>query len=188
MVDKVDRTNVTLRMHADYKTDTQTFQNSHIHNALKDFVPHVKTLLEYKAQTVGYLNSHARKSMVSTMKRLMPGAKMMERRRACPLNFDTIFRTSGISICLCGNAEFDKCEDVSDVITLGHQYTCDSFRFTYALCYYSAQGTTIRDTHVIFVDTHHTYFNMRHLDVGLSRARHGKYVHVPSDEQEKHLM
>ena len=63
-------------------------------------------------------------------------------------------------------------------------------RMTYAFCYYSVQGATLRDRHVALFDTYHAkgYFKVRHLIVGLSRATHGKYVHVVSAQQEGYLM
>jgi hypothetical protein len=59
-------------------------------------------------------------------------------------------------------------------------------RMTYGFCYYSVQGATLRNRHVVLFDTHHKrhYFTLRHLIVGMSRATHGQYVHVLSAEQE----
>ena len=57
------------------------------------------------------------------------------------------------------------------------------------------QGSTLRKTHVLLFDTRHrnrrtreSYFTMRHLIVGMSRATHGRYVHVPTSKQERYLM
>ena len=63
-------------------------------------------------------------------------------------------------------------------------------RMTYGFCYYSVQGATLRNRHVVLFDTlhHKQYFTIRHLIVGMSRATHGKYVHVLSAEQERVLM
>ena len=61
-------------------------------------------------------------------------------------------------------------------------------RLHYALCYYSAQGTTIRDRHVVLFDTRNDKYTMRHLNVGMSRATNGRYIHIPNKEQEWKLM
>ena len=114
----------------------------------------------------------------------MPTFSVKERWQAVAQNFDTTFK-------LCGNVlrwrEEDE-EDTSDVIKLSHKDACASFRLTYALCYYSAQGTTIRDKNVLLFHTHHEHFDLRYLNVGLSRVTHGKYMHVLNVEQENILI
>ena len=57
-------------------------------------------------------------------------------------------------------------------------------RLTHAMCYYTIQGRTIRDRHILLFDTGHPHFSRRTLIVGLSRATHGKNVHVVTDETE----
>ena len=63
-------------------------------------------------------------------------------------------------------------------------------RMTYAFCYYSVQGATLRDRHIVLFDTNHwmVYCTVRHLIVGMSRATHGQYVHVLSAAQEGDLL
>ena len=51
-------------------------------------------------------------------------------------------------------------------------------RLTHAMCYYTVQGRTMRDKHILLTDTDHPFFTTRSLIVGMSRATHGKYVHV----------
>ena len=65
------------------------------------------------------------------------------------------------------------------------EFAC-TCRMAYARCYYTVQGKTCRDKHVLLLDTSHKRFDMRKLIVGLSRATHGKHVHVatPADEQQ----
>ena len=50
------------------------------------------------------------------------------------------------------------------------------------------QGKTYRDTHIVLLDTLHKHFDMRKLIVGMSRATHGKYVHVATGLDEKKLL
>ena len=51
-------------------------------------------------------------------------------------------------------------------------------RLTHAMCYFTVQGRTIRDKHILLADTDHRHFSTRSLIVGMSRATHGKFVHV----------
>ena len=59
---------------------------------------------------------------------------------------------------------------------------------THAFCYYSVQGATLRDKHFALFDTTRQYLTLRHLIVGMSRATHGRYVHILSERQEEMLM
>lgn len=188
VVDKVGRESVTLRTHEDCNLDTARIKKAHMHDPLEVYVPHVKKLLEEKARTAGYLQHYAEDSSTSELKRLMSYVNVTERWRQFTSGVDTIFKMTGNRLSLREKDEGDDDEDMSDVVTLGHQATCASFRFKYALCYYSAQGTTSRGKNVMLIDTKHTHFTMIHLNVGLSRAAHGKYVHVPNVEQHKRLM
>ena len=51
-------------------------------------------------------------------------------------------------------------------------------RLTHCMCYYTIQGRTIRDKHILLIDTEHPNFSRRALIVGLSRATHGQDVHA----------
>ena len=88
-------------------------------------------------------------------------------------------------------------DDNRERVTLTHLDACRNLRMAYALCYYNALGTTLRDRHVVLFDTRHqtkdgddtvSHFAMRHLIIGLSRATHGCYVHIPTPKQEAMLM
>ena len=57
-------------------------------------------------------------------------------------------------------------------------------RLTHAMCYYTIQGRTIRNKHILLIDTEHRNFSRRALIVGLSRATHGQVVHVADNETE----
>ena len=63
---------------------------------------------------------------------------------------------------------------------------CAQLRPSHAICFYTAQGRTIRDRHIVLLDTTHQHFSVRALIVGLSRATHGKWLHV-GDEESKAL-
>ena len=81
-----------------------------------------------------------------------------------------------------------------ETVDLTHEEASVYLRLSYAFCYYTAQGRTIRDRHVVLLDTRHrnkageSYFTLRHLIVGMSRATYGKYVNTPTAEQEKDLI
>ena len=57
-------------------------------------------------------------------------------------------------------------------------------RLTHAMCDYTIQGRTIRNKHILLIDTEHRNFPRRALIVGLSRATHGQVVHVADNEAE----
>ena len=61
---------------------------------------------------------------------------------------------------------------------------CEQLRMCHAMCYYTVQGRTVRDRHIVLLDTAHPHFSVRALIVGLSRATHGRYLHVGDDEAE----
>ena len=61
---------------------------------------------------------------------------------------------------------------------------CGQLRMAHAMCYYTSQGRTIRDRHIVLLDTTHQHFSVRALIVGLSRATHGSYLHVGDEQSE----
>ena len=61
-------------------------------------------------------------------------------------------------------------------------------RVQHALVYASIQGRTMREKHLGLLDTTHLGFTMRHLIVSLSRATHGKYVHIFNSTQAQKCM
>ena len=60
-------------------------------------------------------------------------------------------------------------------------------RLTHAMCYFTVQGRTLRDKHLLLLDTTHSHFSRRALVVGMSRATHGSFVHVASNEYEQFI-
>ena len=61
---------------------------------------------------------------------------------------------------------------------------CAQLRLCHAMCYYTVQGRTVRDRHIVLLDTAHLHFSVRALIVGLSRATHGRWLHVGDDASE----
>ena len=61
---------------------------------------------------------------------------------------------------------------------------CAHLRLCHAMCYYTVQGSTIRDRHIVLLDTSHKHFSVKSLFVGLSRATHGQYLHVGDSTSE----
>ena len=53
----------------------------------------------------------------------------------------------------------------------------ECLRLCYAAVYYSCQGRTLKEQHVMLLDTEHPHFTLRHLYVGASRVQHSKYLH-----------
>ena len=59
---------------------------------------------------------------------------------------------------------------------------CGQLRLTHAMCYYTCQGRTVKDRHIVLLDTDHFHFSTRSLIVGLSRATHGRYLHIGDND------
>ena len=53
---------------------------------------------------------------------------------------------------------------------LSHEETATKLRLQHALCYYTAQGRTLRDGLVVCADTDHAAFSKRHLITGIGRV------------------
>ena len=61
---------------------------------------------------------------------------------------------------------------------------CAQLRLCHAQCYYTCQGRTVLDRHIVLLDTTHKHFSVRALIVGLSRATHSRWLHVGDDNSE----
>ena len=57
---------------------------------------------------------------------------------------------------------------------LPHAETATKLRLQHALCYYTAQGRTLRDGLVVCTDTEHPAFTIRHLITGIGRVGNGR--------------
>jgi hypothetical protein len=73
-------------------------------------------------------------------------------------------------------------------LSLDHADAAKYLRPTFALVYYTVQGGTLKDRHVTLLDTAHSFFTMRHLNVGLGRVTHGSFVHIPTPNEENALL
>ena len=71
-----------------------------------------------------------------------------------------------------------------ETTTVPWDEVCAQLRLCHALCFFTIQGRTIRDRHIVLLDTTHQHFSVRALIVGLSRATHGKWLHVGDEESE----
>jgi hypothetical protein len=65
--------------------------------------------------------------------------------------------------------------------------TAQLLRLTHVMCYASVQGRTV-DDHILLLDLAHKHFQLRTLNVGMSRATHGKYVHLATRGEEYVLL
>ena len=52
------------------------------------------------------------------------------------------------------------------------------------MCFYTVQGRTVRDRHIVLLDTANRNFSVRALIVGLSRATCGSFLHVGDETSE----
>jgi hypothetical protein len=85
----------------------------------------------------------------------------------------------------------------ANAVQLSLAEASECLRLCYAAVYYSCQGRTLKEQHVMLLDTDHPHFSMRHLYVGASRVQHSKYLHSynrmiisiwPSDRKGKKWM
>ena len=109
------------------------------------------------------------------------------------LLFPESFAVSGNTVSLVGDNEQGDggTIDMNKIprrVVLSHETCARKCRMAYARCYYTVQGKTCRDKHILLLDTSHKHFDMRKLIVGMSRARHGKYVHVATPFDEERLL
>jgi hypothetical protein len=81
-----------------------------------------------------------------------------------------------------------KADQQEGLITLPHKEASKALRLTYALCYASVQGLTLRDKSVLMLDLDSGHFSVRTLIVGLSRVTKASDISVASAEQEMELM
>ena len=70
-------------------------------------------------------------------------------------------------------------------VSIPREEMCTQFRLAHAMCYYTVQGRTIKDRHIVLLDTDHHWFSVRHLIVGLSRATHGDWLHIGDNASER---
>ena len=79
----------------------------------------------------------------------------------------------------------EYCHGASDEATeIPRDMVCNQLRLTHAMCYYTCQGRTVKDRHIVLLDTDHRHFSTRSLIVGLSRATDGKFLHIGNEESE----
>jgi hypothetical protein len=79
----------------------------------------------------------------------------------------------------------DYCHGRKDEqVSVPIEEACAQLRPAHAMCYYSVQGRTIRDRHVVLLDTDNKHMSVRALIVGLSRVTHGTFVHIGDSQSE----
>ena len=79
----------------------------------------------------------------------------------------------------------DYCHGADDETAMvPWEEVCAQLRLCHSLCYYTCQGRTIKNRHIVLLDTTHKHFSVRALIVGLSRAVHGKWLHVGDEVSE----
>ena len=111
----------------------------------------------------------------------------------CPRGSGKQFVVQGVLYCVMKITEEeielqmlpDYCHGSKDEkLTIPIEEVCLQLRLSHAMCYYTIQGRTIRDRHIVLLDTDHRHFNVRALIVGLSRAPLGKYLHIGNSTSE----
>ena len=79
----------------------------------------------------------------------------------------------------------DYCHGRKDEqVSVPIEEACAQLRPAHAMCYYTVQGRTIRDRHVVLLDCGHKHMSVRALIVGLSRVTHGSFAHIGDSQSE----
>ena len=73
-------------------------------------------------------------------------------------------------------------------IELTHQQAIQFLRLACCRTYANLQGVTLRDEHLLLIDTRHRHMCRRKLYVAVSRVTAGKYLHIPSEGQEEDIL
>lgn len=77
----------------------------------------------------------------------------------------------------------EYCHGADDeTVEIPRDSVVSQLRLTHAMCYYTCQGRTVKDRHIVLLDTDHPHFSTRSLIVGLSRATHGRYLHIGDND------
>ena len=161
---------------------------------LQPFVQAVADVLQTGPKTVEELIQARIKGIAKELTACFSRDKPWLRWLNFVLLFPQTFEVSGNVVSLVGEeGEEDDIEaiDLNKIpkrIVLSHSDFVCKLRMPYARCYYTVQGKTYRDTHVVLLDTSHKHFDMRKLIVGMSRATHGQFVHVATGIDEKRLL
>ena len=109
------------------------------------------------------------------------------------LLFPRSFAVSGNTVSVPNDAEEDgnNTVDMNKIpkrVVLTREDFARKCRMADARCYYTVQGKTCRDKHILLLGTSHKHFVMRERIVGMSRATHGTYVHVATPFDEERLL
>ena len=74
---------------------------------------------------------------------------------------------------------------VEDNVSLTHEETSRWLRLAYAITYHCVEGRTIPGRTIMLLDTHHMFYTNRELIVGISRAKEGCQVKIPTVGKEQ---
>jgi hypothetical protein len=74
------------------------------------------------------------------------------------------------------------------VHVLEYEEVMETLRLQHALVHASVQGRTMRNEHIGILDCFTPNFTMRNMIVAMSRATHGKFVHVFNSKQQRDLL
>ena len=85
-------------------------------------------------------------------------------------------------------APLQICEEDGELIDVKLSEACRLLRPGYAVTYNALQGLTLKEKHIVLADVRHTHFTARHLNVGMSRATHGRFVHILSAREQRALL
>lgn len=186
-VTAITQDTVTVIPAEEFRSSLIEMTNEATRNALRKQLeaetPIVMGVLETSLLTATTLAKKACRCQ-GKLKRLFPTSTTPQRWQMLCQLFPDHLSSSGNKITLTGDDE--EVEDSPETIELCHNEASMFLRLTYTLTYASFHCRAIRSKHIFVPDVHHKrYFTTRHLIVGMSRATHDQYIHIPTQQQEK---
>jgi hypothetical protein len=105
----------------------------------------------------------------------------------CPRGSGKQFVVQGVIYCVMDITENEVelqmmpeyCHGAKDeLVKIPIDEVCSQLRPTHAMCYYTMQGRTVKNRHMVLLDTDSMHFSVRALIVGLSRVEEGSFLHI----------
>ena len=191
-VEAVTEDKITVIMTEEFRASLLEMTNKatrdELRKKLSEEMQVVLSVLETGPLTPATLATKASRCQ-GALKRIFPTSTTPQRWHMLTQLFPDKLAPFGNKIALKDSDEGAGLDEAIETVELSHKDASTQLRLTYALTYANIQRRTIRQKHICLMDGHHRkFFTTRHLIVGMSRATHGRFVHVPSEQQEETVM
>ena len=178
---------VTVKMNEEYSMISMLSDD--LRRECEPYLEDVEKLVTEKERSMHYLSRKAPKELTKILNNRIGKSELVRWTMFVRL-FKSLVLEGDTKVRLRSEDDENDDDDVLETVTMTHEEASAQLRMTYAFAYFSVQGATLKERHIALFDTRHvkSYFTMRHLIVGLSRATHSDYVHIPTVEQEAFMM